>query len=109
MRSKTYAEASYAARLSGYLDQIRDTLARAEIRGAETPELVCTACGEPLCRVEEFDTLDVLASVAIDHACDPRARAHEAHIAAIGGRCSHGGHGWEGETCSDIDDALASS
>jgi hypothetical protein len=32
--------------------------------------------------------------------------AHDAHVAAIGGRCSHGGHDWEG-TCSDIDDALA--
>ena len=30
------------------------------------------------------------------------ADALAAHEAAIAGRCSHGGHGWDGETCSDI-------
>lgn len=32
-----------------------------------------------------------------------------AHESALAGTCSHGGHGWDGETCSDItaaDDAL---
>lgn len=34
------------------------------------PFMVCDDCGEKLCSVEEGDALDVIVSVAADHACD---------------------------------------
>jgi hypothetical protein len=33
--------------------------------------------------------------------------AGEAHERALAGVCSHGGHGWDGDTCSEIHDLLA--
>lgn len=34
--------------------------------------------------------------------CGTCDRALAAHQAAQAGACSHGGHGWDGEICSDI-------
>jgi hypothetical protein len=37
------------------------------------PFVVCGNCGAKLCTVEEGDTLDVIVSVAADHACGEAA------------------------------------
>jgi hypothetical protein len=98
------------------------------------PVVTCAACQLvsvntaqtrcPVCQAVLGET--VLTAAEIEARCAPLVRrmfaghgvqvgaearelaAHDAHVAAIGGRCSHGGHDWEG-TCSDIDDALAAA
>lgn len=41
-----------------------------EDSAASDPELVCAACSEVLCTVEEGDALSVLAAVASVHPCE---------------------------------------
>lgn len=51
------------------LDAIGAKLSRFEVQGADEEYLVCTSCNTRVCAIDEFDTLDILAAVALDHAC----------------------------------------
>jgi hypothetical protein len=59
---------------------------RDHMHAVGTGAICCPVCGQPWALRGHVCTIDLPA----------------AHAAAIAGACSHGGHGWDGDTCSDI-------
>lgn len=87
-----YSEAADLDSLSGALVNAVDAECDRRIRAGELRTALTydqqqhlNRCSDPVCE-----------------SCLSYMAATDAHRAAIAGECSHGGHGWDGETCSDI-------